>query len=188
MTSLPSVALRGSAVVFADAPNPHLVKWKPSVRYADPLSWALVMAVGEATGSLGEDFTRAADRCSLIQVGAVGPRETWAQVASDAARGFASPLRFPAATPSAPTGLSCIVHGLRGPTLALTMPVATGAEVALAMSMAWLQRGVVDWALIGSVLSVEGRPPGAGCVVLSRGTGPGVGVEVVARSLQFRAE
>lgn len=184
MTSPLAVTLRGSAVVFSDAPNPHAARWKPTVRYADPLSWALVMAVGEATRALGEDFTRATDRCSLIQVGAVGPRETWAQVASDAARGFASPLRFPAATPSAPTGLSCIVHGLRGPTLALTMPVASAVEVALALSAAWLARGVVDWALIGSVLAIEGRPPGAGCVVLSRGTGPGVDVDAVARSLQ----
>ncbi|WP_232293772.1 coronafacic acid synthetase [Stigmatella aurantiaca] len=143
------VLLRGSARALTDAPNPYISRWKSSVRYADPLSWALAQAAGEAVAPLGEAFTRATDRCSLIQVGAAGPRETWTQVASDAARGFASPMRFPAATPSAPTGLSCIVHGLRGPSLALTMPVETGVEVALTLSSAWLERGVVDWALIG---------------------------------------
>ena len=71
-----------------------------------------------------------------------------AQVASEALRGFASPIRFPSATPSAPTGLACIVHGLRGPTLALTLPVPDGVGLALALSAAWLSRGVVDYALI----------------------------------------
>lgn len=192
MSSLPPGAvplvLRGSAAARSDAPNPYAAKVKSTVRYADPMSWALVLAIGEATASLGDDFRAATDRCSLIQVGPEGPSEAMAQVAGDALRGFASPIRFPSSTPSAPTGLACIVHGLRGPTLALTVPVAEGAGVALALSAAWLSRGVVDYALIGTTASSPGAPARAGCVVLSRGTGPGVDAGLVARTLLSGAD
>lgn len=182
-----SLVLRSSADVRGDAPNPYPARVKTTVRYADPMSWALVLAIGEATAPLGEDFRASGDRCSLIQLGSEGPREAMAQVASEALRGFASPIRFPSATPSAPTGLACIVHGLRGPTLALTLPVPDGVGLALALSTTWLSRGVVDYALIASAASIPGGPPRAGCVVLSRGTGPGVDPELVVRTLHPRA-
>jgi hypothetical protein len=178
-----SIVLRGSAAVQGERPNPYPAQVKATVRYADPMAWALVLAIGEATAPLGEDFRAAASRCSLIQVGPQGPTEAMAQVASDALRGFASPVRFPSATPSAPAGLSCIVHGLRGPTLALTMPVPEAAEIALMLSTAWLSRGVVDYALIGTSVPTPGAPPRAGCVVLARGQGPGVDSQLVVRTL-----
>lgn len=182
-----SLVLRGSATVRGDAPNPYAARVKTTVRYADPMAWSLVLAIGEATAPLGEGFRDAADRCSLIQLGPEGPREAMAQVASEALRGFASPIRFPSATPSAPAGLACIVHGLRGPTLALTLPVPDGVGLALSLSAAWLSRGVVDYALIATAASIPGAPPRAGCVVLSRGTGPGVDPELVVRTLHPRA-
>jgi hypothetical protein len=178
-----SLVLRGSAVVRGGGPNPYAAQVKATVRYADPMAWALVLAIGEATAPLGEDFRAATDRCSLIQVGPEAPPEAMAQVAGEALRGFASPIRFPSATPSAPTGLACIVHGLRGPTLALTMPVTDGAGIALALSAAWLARGVVDYALIGTAASIPGGPPRAACAVLTRGTGPGVDPELLVRTL-----
>lgn len=183
-----SLVLCGSAVVRGDVPNPYAARVKTTVRYADPMAWALVLAIGEATAPLGEGFRAAANRCSLIQVGSEGPREAMAQVASEALRGFASPIRFPSATPSAPAGLACIVHGLRGPTLALTSPAPEGARLALTLSAGWLSRGVVDYALIATTASTPGGPPRAGCVVLSRGTGPGVDPELVVRTLLPRAE
>lgn len=182
-----ALVLSGSAVVRGDAPNPYPARVKTTVRYADPMAWSLVLAIGEATAPLGEGFRDATDRCSLIQLGSEGPREAMAQVASEALRGFASPIRFPSATPSAPTGLACIVHGLRGPTLALTLPVPDGVEIALALSASWLSRGVVDYALIGSAASIPGGPPHAGCVVLTRGAGPGVDPALVVRTLLPRA-
>lgn len=178
-----SIVLRGSAEVRDERPNPYAARVKSTVRYADPMAWALVLAIGEATEPLGEDFRAAASRCSLIQVGPRGPSESMAQVASEALRGFASPVRFPSATPSAPAGLACIVHGLRGPTLSLTMPVPEAAELALTLSTAWLSRGVVDYALIAATLPTPGAPPHAGCVVLARGTGPGVEPRLLARTL-----
>ncbi|OJT27511.1 coronafacic acid synthetase [Archangium sp. Cb G35] len=182
-----ALVLSGSAVVRGDVPNPYAARVKTIVRYADPMAWALVLAVGEATAPLGEAFEAVKDRCSLIQLGPEGPREAMAQVASEAQRGFASPIRFPSSTPSAPAGLACIVHGLRGPTLALTLPVQDGVGIALALSASWLSRGVVDYALIGTAASVPGGPPHAGCVVLTRGTGPGVAPELVVRTLLPRA-
>jgi hypothetical protein len=169
-----TVVLQASARSRGDGPNPYAPRVKTSVRYADPMAWALVLAIGEATRPLGEAFLAAGDRCSLVQVGPEAPSEALSQAANEALRGFASPLRFPAATPSAPTGLACIVHGLRGPTLALTQSVTDGAGIALALSTAWLARGVVDYALIGMVKSVAGEAPRAACLVLSRGQGPAV--------------
>jgi 3-oxoacyl-(acyl-carrier-protein) synthase len=183
MSAPVSIVLRGGAAVSGERPNPYPARVKSTVRYADPMSWALVLAIGEATAPLGEDFRAAASRCSLIQVGPQGPVEAMAQVATEASRGFASPVRFPSATPSAAAGLACIVHGLRGPTLSLAMPVSEGVEVALALSTAWLSRGVVDYALIGASVPLPGAPPHAGCVVLSRGMGPGVDPRLIARTL-----
>jgi hypothetical protein len=175
----PAFVLRGSARTRNDRPNPYAARVKTSVRYADPMAWALVLAIGEATESLGEAFRASGDRCSLIQVGTEAPSEALSQAANEALRGFASPLRFPAATPSAPTGLACIVHGLRGPTLTLTLPVTEGVGLALALSTAWLTRGVVDYALIGTTTSA----PQASCVVLSRGEGPAVDAALLVKTL-----
>lgn len=182
-----SLVIRGSAAAWGGGPNPYAARVKTAVRYADPMAWALVLAIGEATEPLGDDFQGSVERCSLIQLGPEAPAEALSQAASEALRGFASPLRFPAATPSAPTGLACIVHGLRGPTLALTLPVAQGADIALALSAAWLARGVVDYALIGTTASVPGGPPRAACAVLSRGEGPGVALALLVKTLLPRA-
>ncbi|NMO13928.1 coronafacic acid synthetase [Pyxidicoccus fallax] len=178
------IVLLGGAEARGGGPNPYAARVKTAVRYADPMSWALVLAIGEATAPLGEGFRAVVDRCSLIQVGPEAPPEAMAHAASEALRGFASPIRFPAANPSAPTGLACIVHGLRGPTLALTMPVEEAAGIALTLSAAWLARGVVDYALIGTAASVPGGPPRAACAVLSRGMGQGVDAALLVRTLQ----
>ncbi|QSQ17061.1 coronafacic acid synthetase [Myxococcus landrumensis] len=179
----PPLILRGSARSHSGAPNPYAARVKTTVRYADPMAWALTLAIGEATEPLGEDFRAAVARCSLIQVGSEAPPEAMSRAATEALRGFASAIRFPAATPSAPAGLACIVHGLRGPTLALTMPVTEGARIALALSTAWLARGVVDYALIGTAASVPGGEPRAACAVLSRGEGPTVDEALLVKTL-----
>ncbi|NVJ02066.1 coronafacic acid synthetase [Myxococcus sp. AM009] len=179
-----SIVLRGSAATRSDGANPYAARVRTSVRYADPMAWALVCVIGEATEPLGEGFRSAVDRCALIQVGPEAPLEAMTQAASEALRGFASPIRFPAATPSAPAGLACIVHGLRGPTLALTLPVTDGAGIALALAAAWLSRGVVDYALIAATASVPGGAPRAACGVLSRGEGPAVDPARLVKILQ----
>lgn len=178
-----TLVLRASASTRGDDANPYPARVKQWVRYADPMAWAWVLAIGEATAPLGETFRSAVERCSLIQVGPEAPPDAMTQTASDALRGFASPLRFPAATPSAPTGLACIVHGIRGPTLTLTMPVEEGAAIALALSTAWLARGVVDYALIGTAASARHGAPHAACVVLTRGEGPGVDPALLVKTL-----
>ncbi|MBZ4401171.1 MULTISPECIES: coronafacic acid synthetase [unclassified Myxococcus] len=185
MNPTTSLVLRGDARARGGGANPYVARVKGSVRYADPMAWTLVLAVGEVLESLGEDFRASADRCSLIQVGPEAPPEAMSSAAREALRGFASPIRFPAAPPSAPTGLACIVHGIRGPTLALTLPVAEGAGLALSLSTAWLTRGVVDYALIATAASVPGEAPRAACVVLSRGEGPPVDPARLVQSLLF---
>ena len=63
------------------------------------------------------------------------------------------------------------------------MPVTDGAGIALALSTAWLTRGVVDYALIGTAASVPGSPPRAACIVLSRGVGAEVDPALLVRTL-----
>src|SRR5262249_19152831 len=58
-----------------------------------------------------------------------------------AGEGFSSPLRYPAANPGALLGVSCILFGLRGPTLNLIMPPADGVAPGLLAAAGWLQRG-----------------------------------------------
>ncbi|MCP3061168.1 coronafacic acid synthetase [Myxococcus sp. K38C18041901] len=183
MNPTTSLVLRGGARTRGGGANPYVAKVKTSVRYADPMAWTLVLAVGEVLESLGESFRASADRCSLIHVGTQAPPEALSSAAREALRGFASPIRFPAAPPSAPTGLACIVHGIRGPTLALTLPVTEGAGLALSLSTAWLMRGVIDYALIATTAAVSGEEPRAACVVLSRGEGQPVDTALLVQAL-----
>ena len=87
----------------------------------------------------------------LIQDEEIAPHHTGMIVASDecslgtirelsrtAAQGTISPLRFAGASPSIVVGLPALQLGLRGPTLALTMPPDHAASAILAMIEYWI--------------------------------------------------
>ncbi|PTL80869.1 coronafacic acid synthetase [Vitiosangium sp. GDMCC 1.1324] len=146
--------------------GPRLTQVRRAVRYADPSSWAMANAVAGAIAAFQRplDFNRVA----LVQLGLQGPSEAMAQVASSVEEGSVSPVRFPAASPSAAIALSCIAWGIRGPTLSLLQSLSQGLPVALALARGWLSRGQVEGVLLGSYhLPPGGTPPRAACVLLT---------------------
>lgn len=111
------------------------VRNRPSF-YAPPVAWAAA------------DFAR-----SLIEDGGeIVPHHTGMIVASDecslgtirdisrmAAQGTISPLRFAGASPSIVAGLPALEQGIRGPTMALTMPPQYAARAIVAMIDYWIR-------------------------------------------------
>jgi hypothetical protein len=113
---------------------------KVRIRFAAPESWIAAAAVGEALRALpGGD----GGRIAVIGLGDE-PLPLLADVVEQSRTGFVSPVKFPAASASATTGLICIVHGLRGPTLCLTMPPRRAAPVARLMAERWIAEGIID--------------------------------------------
>lgn len=107
---------------------------KPSF-YATPVAWA----VADFTQMLIEDeggivphqtgLIVISDECSL---------STIRDLSGTAAQGTISPLRFAGASPSIVAGLAALQQGIRGPTLALTMPPAHASSAIVAMIHYWL--------------------------------------------------
>jgi hypothetical protein len=132
--------------------NDIKVQNRPSF-YATPVAWAAA------------DFTQL-----LIQDdGAIVPHHTGMIVASDecslstiqalsrtAAQGTVSPLRFAGASPSIVVGLPALQQGIRGPTLALTMPPEHASSAIAAMIDYWMR-----YSNIVSVIAVAHYKQGA---------------------------
>src|SRR5262245_24756419 len=89
--------------------------------YATPVAWAAANFTQSLIGDEGGVVPRhtgmivVSDECSL---------GTIRELSRTATQGAVSPLRFAGASPSIVAGLPALEQGIRGPTLALTMPPA----------------------------------------------------------------
>jgi hypothetical protein len=138
------------------------------VRFADPAAWATALATLRALAMSGVPWETWSDEIGVISVSADGPRQVILQVAHAALGGSMSALRFPAASPGTLAGLTCIVGGLRGPTLNFTLPPIQGVPVGLAQIDRWLEAGVIKAGVIAAC--AHGREgPVARCAILVRG-------------------
>jgi hypothetical protein len=127
---------------------------KPSF-YATPVAWAAA------------DFTR----LLIEDAGGIVPHHTGMIVVSDecslstirdlsrtAAQGTISPLRFAGASPSIVAGLPALEQGIRGPTLALTMPPDHASSAIVALIDYWIKYGnIVSVIAIAHYKQGEGR-------------------------------
>ncbi len=108
---------------------------KPSF-FATPVAWAaadFAQSLIEAEGGIVPERTGlivASDECSLITI---------RELARTAAQGTISPLRFAGASPSIVAGLAALQQGIRGPTLALTMPPAHASGAIVALIEYWIR-------------------------------------------------
>ena len=108
---------------------------KPSF-YAAPVAWAAAdftqLLIGEE-GGIAPDHTGmivVSDECSLSAI---------RDLSRTAAQGTISPLRFAGASPSIVAGLPALEQGIRGPTVALTMPPAHASGAIVAMINYWIR-------------------------------------------------
>jgi hypothetical protein len=124
------------------ANEPQMLLFRPAarsaVRYADAMSWTAATAVGIALGALGADVEPLRHTAGVITISHNGPAQTIAAVAEASAAGSSSPLRYPASNPGALAGVICIAHGLRGPTMNLTMPGKLGLPIGLSLAASWI--------------------------------------------------
>ena len=117
-------------------------------RYADPVALALVESVGMTLAKL----PTVDESClAVITISHLMPDEAARSVRAQLDQGVLRPSRFIAANPSAALGLTCAVFGIRGPTLALTMPATEAAHVAALLAAGWLSSGLVTTVLLCAV-------------------------------------
>lgn len=111
------------------------VRNRPSF-YAPPVAWAaadFVQSLIEDEGGIEPHHTGmivASDECSL---------STIRDISRTAAQGTVSPLRFAGASPSIVAGLPALEQGIRGPTMALTMPPEHASVAIAAMIDYWIR-------------------------------------------------
>ncbi|WP_327022960.1 hypothetical protein [Micromonospora sp. NBC_01739] len=107
--------------------------------YADPVAWLVADAVGTALEAAGLPGPTAGTEVGMVAVSEHATGHTMREVA-DAVRerGRVSPLRFAGAAPGSVAGLACIVHGLRGPSLLLSMAPDAARPAVAVLAGAWL--------------------------------------------------
>lgn len=104
--------------------------------YATPVAWAAAnftqLLIGDEGGIVPHDtgMIVVSDECSL---------STIRDLSRTAAQGTISPLRFAGASPSIVAGLPALQQGIRGPTLALTMPPNHASRAIVAMIDYWIK-------------------------------------------------
>lgn len=168
MIAAPSIHVLGRAAAHAPASSPHQARLRSTIRYADPSSWLAVDALDRA--GLAELLAGRGDRTAVVMIAPAGCPEAAVDLGRQAAEGRVSPLRYPAAAPSASLGLCCIVFGLRGPTVTLTMPLASGVPRATWLAGRYLARGDAELAIVATA-----EPGAARCVVLCPAAGTPAG-------------
>ncbi|GAA2225101.1 hypothetical protein GCM10010232_07730 [Streptomyces amakusaensis] len=111
--------------------------------YADPVALLVSDTVAEALALVPETGTDTdTDVCTgVLTVSETGTLHTMRTLAAGLGRGRISPLRFAGAGPGSLAGLACIVHGLRGPSLVLTMPPTAAEPLLVPLVHGWLTTG-----------------------------------------------
>jgi 3-oxoacyl-(acyl-carrier-protein) synthase len=129
-----------------------------SARYADPVAWLVARAVGDALAAAPAEVLAEPDEIGLILLSAHCTSGTMAEVARGVTAGRLSPMRFAAASPGTAGSISCIVHGLRGPTLTLATTPETGEEAARVVARGWLTDGAARHVVLsGHLVDATGR-------------------------------
>lgn len=131
-------------VVCAD---PETFSRNSSSRYADPVAWLAVEAARRALERTPAVLDAREDT-AVLAVSEHGTLGTMRGIAARMRAGRISPLRFAGANPGLLAGLVCLEWGLRGPSLALTMPAALGVDTAQVVADGWLRRGQARYVLL----------------------------------------
>lgn len=107
--------------------------------YADPLSWLVFDAVGQAVNELGEKILSAKNTVGHIVVSDQCTTFTMLEIGTSIPAGRFSPLRFSGANPGLICTLPSQLLGFSGPSLVLSMPPDAGLPPAMTVARAWLR-------------------------------------------------
>lgn len=129
------------------------VRNRPSF-YATPVAWAVAnftqLLIADEGGIVPHHtgLIVVSDECSL---------STIRELSRTAAQGTMSPLRFAGASPSIVAGVAALQHGIRGPTVTLTMAPAHASSAIVAMISYWIK-----YSNIVAVIAITHYPQGEG--------------------------
>jgi len=142
------------------------VRNRPSF-YAAPVAWAAAAFTRSLIEDEGEIVPHqtglivVSDECSL---------STIRELSRTAVHGTISPLRFAGASPSIVAGLPALQQGIRGPTLALTMPPDHASNAIVATIDYWIRYGnIISVIVIAHYEQDDGRHLFKGVIARSAG-------------------
>ncbi|MEV4846355.1 hypothetical protein AB0K20_24430 [Micromonospora matsumotoense] len=136
--------------------------------YADPVAWLVVEAVEAALASAEVPVATAVAETGMLCASTYATRHTMRSVVAGAARGRVSPLRFAGANPGSLAGLPCILFGLRGPSLLLTMPPETARPVMATIADAWLRHAGCQYVIVSEHQARADETHSVTCLVVRR--------------------
>ena len=117
---------------------------RPSL-YADPLAWAVAEFIAPfMEGRSGADGVS----IGLVVVSDICSLRTIRTLSTTATTGSISPLKFAGASPSIVAGLAALCHGLRGPTIVLTMRPGAAHCAAEAQLRSWFHDSRISAAIL----------------------------------------
>ena len=130
---MPDLRTLSTVELSVDGPAPRR---QGASFYADPVAWLVTDAVEAALRDAGERVRAAAAETGVLSVSREATKLTMHQLAT--AGGRVSPMKFAGASAGSIAGVPCIVFGLQGPSMVLSMPPADGRAVAQLVARSWL--------------------------------------------------
>lgn len=122
------------------------------IPFADPSAWFVAGVVKTLIDQLSEVGR---EQIGTILIDPIGPREVIRDLRVLRKEKTTSPMRFAAATPSSLLAVSCILYGLRGPSLVLLCSAREGIVVAAHTAHQWMLEGSANAVLLVSRPSFE---------------------------------
>jgi hypothetical protein len=146
-------------------------KHRRQVTFADPAAWCLVGAAAPLLEKAGDV---ASEGFGSMLLSSDGPEETRREIIKLSAKGQLSPMRFPAATPSALLAPTLIIYGLRGPSLNFTVAARAALPVVGCVASQWFKNFHLEAVLFATVTSKGGAPTARALVIKILGRVPSV--------------
>lgn len=169
MELISALEVLGPADYVGSARDVYWQKYRRQVTFADAAAWCVV---GAAAAVLEEARGVAPERFGSVLISPDGPEETRREIVRLAAKGQLSPMRFPAATPSALLAPTLIIYGLRGPSLNFTTRPREALPVAACVAARWFENFRLEAVLFATVTSAGGTPAARALVIKSSGRAP----------------
>jgi hypothetical protein len=166
---LSALEILGPSDYVGSARDAFWQKYRRQVTFADPAAWCVV---GAAAALLEKAQDIAPERFGSMLISSDGPEETRREIIRLAAKGQLSPMRFPAATPSALLAPTLIIYGLRGPSLNFTAAPLSALPVVSCVAVQWLRNFGLEAILFATVTSTGGTPSARALVIKNSGRVP----------------
>ncbi len=119
------------------------------IRFVDPASLLVAIAVEKCLKDTKLDH----ESVGIIATSQLSTISTFQKVYEESKTSIVSPLKFSAASPGTLAGLSCILFGLRGPSIHFTMPVnESSLQTSRSLANIWKAEGQAQSVILATVI------------------------------------